>query len=202
MSHAGSREVRLQPQRESGVGPIDEKPRGAPVRSEWPSGVFDGDRLRAAAPGEPTEPPPSSTLPGCRRASDPDDPGVGGGVHRPGVTMSRVGSDLRLAEREVDHVHPVGHRCLDPGGDLGRVAVQADARRRDWSAPCSSQVGAGSDAPREMPRHAGGISCSRFRRRCPLRGCRARLSAWNGFVPLRPAGGRGGTPARRSPSPW
>ena len=36
--------------------------------------------------------------------------------------------DLRAAAREVDHVHPVAHRCFERGDDLGRVAHVTDGR--------------------------------------------------------------------------
>ena len=38
--------------------------------------------------------------------------------------------ELRLPDREVEYVHPVSHRCLDGGDDLGRVSVRAQPRVR------------------------------------------------------------------------
>ncbi len=45
--------------------------------------------------------------------------------------------DLRLAEREVDHVHAVLHGLLDAGGDLRASCRRARTARSGSSAPCS-----------------------------------------------------------------
>ena len=54
--------------------------------------------------------------------------------------------DLRLAEREVDHVHPVFDCGLDPGDDLRRVAVEPELPGRDRQHPVVAQVRGRSDS--------------------------------------------------------
>ena len=57
---------------------------------------------------------------------------MAGTTPAPGRAVDRLDDDvaarldLGLAEREVDHVHPVGHGGLDSLGDLGAVAVEPD----------------------------------------------------------------------------
>ena len=58
---------------------------------------------------------------------DGDDAGARGAVD--GARDEVVGRlDLGLAEREVEHVHAVGHRLVDRARDLGAVAVEAERR--------------------------------------------------------------------------
>ncbi len=77
-----------------------------------------------------------------------DDAGVHRPVHRPRDQVAR-GLDLGLAQRQVDHVHPVRDGGLDAGCDLRRVPVQADAgRRRDGQHLVVADVCAGRD-PRD-----------------------------------------------------
>ena len=72
-----------------------------------------------ALPGEPTEPRPKpvEVVAGRDRGHDA----------RRGRAVDRLDDDvaarldLGLAEREVDHVHPVGDGGLDPLGDLGTL---------------------------------------------------------------------------------
>ena len=61
--------------------------------------------------------------------------------------------DLGLPEREVDHVHSVADGRFDPGGDLGRVAIEpelAGGNREDAVVP---EVRARRD-PRDLHRAA------------------------------------------------
>ena len=78
----------------------------------------------AALPGEPTEPSPKSSK-SFPAAMTGTTPASAARVERRGDDVARR-LDLRLAEREVDHVHAVGDGGLDPRGDLRRVAVEAE----------------------------------------------------------------------------
>ena len=91
------------------------------------------------------------------------------GARRSRGRRGRGRLDLGLAEREVDHVHPVGDRRLDRGGDLGRVAVEPEARRRDRQRLVVAEVRARRDAREEdAPRPR----CRGRPRRCRRRGSR------------------------------
>ena len=88
-----------------------------------------------ALPGEPIEPVPAGVEVVAGR-DDRDDAGARGVVDRLDDDVARR-LDLGLAEREVDHVHPVRDRLVDRLGDLRRVAVEPEARASARSAPCS-----------------------------------------------------------------
>ena len=152
---------------ESGVGPAGREARD-PVRVRRRG---HGDRAGAFA-GEPTEPKPKSPK-SFPAATTGTTPGRGGALERADDEVAgRL--DLRLAEREVDHVHPVRDRRLDRRCDLGRVPVETEARRRDRQRLVVAEVARSARRPR---------ACAP-RRRCrrpPLR-FRPTCVAWNEFV--------------------
>ena len=97
-----------------GVGPADEK------SAITPSSVDRGDGDRAGAlPGERDRAVAEvvEVVPGRDHRNDPC--GCGAVDRRDDDVARRL--DLRLAEREVDHVHPVGDGGLDRGRDLGAL---------------------------------------------------------------------------------
>ncbi len=71
---------------------------------------------------------------GARGAMDGTGDDIVGGLH------------LRLAEREVEHVHPVGHRPIDRARDLGAVAVEPERRRRGGEHAVGAEEGVRCDA--------------------------------------------------------
>ena len=68
--------------------------------------------------------------------------------------------DLRLAERQVDHVHPVRHRCLDRRRDLRRVPVEPEPGRRDRQRLVVPEESVGRDT-REEERAVLGVVVAR-----------------------------------------
>ena len=97
-----------------------------------------------------------------------DDSRLGRRVDRVDDEVTRR-RDLRLAEREVDHVHAVGDRRLDTRCDLGRVAVEAEAGGGDRQRLVVPEIGVGRDAgerqravgrgvsPAAIPGNVGGV---------------------------------------------
>ncbi len=81
-----------------------------------------------ALAGDPTEPYPADVevVAGGHDRNDSGGRGVVEGLDDDVPTRLHLG----LADREVDHVHPVRHRLVDGLGDLRRVAVEAVIRRR------------------------------------------------------------------------
>ena len=113
--------------KEIGVGPLDEKPA---ITSAGPlSPSVDAATVTAfeAVPGDPHR--ALARLAEVVACSDHgDDARVGGVVDR--VHDDVTGRfDLRLAEREVDHVHAVLYSFLDALRDLRGVAVQPEVGR-------------------------------------------------------------------------
>ena len=118
---------------ERGVGPVDEN--GA-IASAGPSvPMVDAATAIAcgAVAGELTPPMPASMSPPSipRFPLRPrDHAGTGCVVEGLDDDVARQ-RDLRLTERQVDHVHAVTYGRFDPGCDLRRVAVETEPRRRD-----------------------------------------------------------------------
>ena len=110
---------------ETGVGPEEEKPA---MPGAVPDVLAPTVIARVELPGDDSEPAPEvvEVVPRC---DDRDDAGRRGGVERERDDVARR-LDLRLADREVDDVHAVGHGSLDRGDDLRGVAVEPDVRRR------------------------------------------------------------------------
>ena len=113
---------------ESGVGPAAEKPETTPGALEREVETEATVIAFAAVPGRADRAAPElgEVVPG---GDDGNDARVGGGVERERDDVARR-LDLGLAEREVDHVHPVRDRRLDRRDELRRVAVEPDATGR------------------------------------------------------------------------
>ena len=160
---------------EIGVGPLDEKPAITSAGPLSPSRrCGDGDRLRRVAGRADGAVPAVAEVVAGR--DHRDDARVGGAVDRLHDDVARR-LDLRLAEREVDHVHAVLDRLLDSLRDLRRVAVEpevggrhgqhlvvAEVRaRRDPETRArgrSASVASVSWSPAAMP--ATFVACSEF----------------------------------------
>ena len=123
---------------EYGVGPADEKPAIAPPL------VCGSHRDRSRRRGRRADRPEAELAEIVSRGDHRHDTGGGGSVDRLDDDVAR-GRDLRLAVREVDHVHPVLHGLLDRRRDLGRVAVEAEAVRRDRPDAVVAEVRARGD---------------------------------------------------------
>jgi hypothetical protein len=103
---------------EIGAGPADENDETAPAGPVRPVVTEPTAIAEPALAGDPTVPSwkrpysfPAAATVGTPAAAAPE-------------VALRL--DLGLAEREVDHVHAVGHRGLDSRGDLRCVAVQPE----------------------------------------------------------------------------
>ncbi len=108
--------------------------------------------------------------------------------------------DLRLAEREVDHVHPVCHRCLDRRRDLRPSSRRGRSRASGSSAPCSCRETRRARRRRGRARRPG--CCGRRRRsrrrasHGTSRSATGRTAPWR----TRSSASSARTPAARSPS--
>ena len=171
------------------VGPTDEKSAwvpfaGAPVISTAPTVIA----LREFA-GDEMEPAPRS-LKSFPAATTGTTPAVGRSIERERDDVS-ARLDLGLADREVEDVHPVPHRGLDRGDDLGRIPVRAQAGVRSDERLVVADVRARRDARDD----AAGRSrvCVRCRRRSRRRASRGRSclrrTASLAFRFLAPGGG-------------
>ena len=113
---------------EIGVGPLDEKPAITSAGPASPS--VDAATViafaRAAGRADRALARVAEVVAG---GDHRDDARVGGAVDRLHDDVPRR-LDLGLAEREVDHVHAVLDRLLDPLRDLRRVAVEPEVGRR------------------------------------------------------------------------
>ena len=87
--------------------------------------------------------------------------------------------DLRLAEREVDHVHAVGDGRLDRSSDLGAVAVEPEAGGRDGQGLVVAEVRVRRDAGEQ-----GGPAPARRARRRRSRRHASRGTNWSGRTAL------------------
>ena len=173
---------------ESGVGPLEEK--AATTSSGPPRAVVTAPTVIASgvAPGEPTEPRPNSVEVVAGR-DDRHDAGAGGGAERLDDDVARR-LDLGLAERHVDHVHPVRDGRLDRGDELGRVAVQADVRvGRDRQRLVVAEVRARRDAG--DPDALGGVFAlpAAIPATCVPCGRELRVERLRGVLPAGLAGG-------------
>ena len=147
---------------EIGVGPLDGEARdrrGARALVATAATVI----ALAAMPGEPTEPRPKSSK-SLPAAIDGDDAGVGRRVDRlHDEVPGRL--DLRLAEREVDHVHPVRDGRLDRRRRSRASSRPGRRRRRSGSsAPCSCRGTRGGRLQRGAAARERSFRC---RPRCP-----------------------------------
>ena len=108
---------------DTGVGPPEEKPAIVLCESAAATvmalGASPGTRPSRAEVGEVVA------------GGDDRDDARGRGAFDRGHEQVALRLDLGLAERHVDHVHPVRDRCLDGGRELGAVPVQPEAGRRD-----------------------------------------------------------------------
>ena len=143
------------------MGPPDEK------SAIWSFGIDRGDGDRAGRVRRRADRAVAEVVEVVAGGDDRDHAGRRGGVDRLHDEVARR-VDLGLAERQVDHVHPVGDGRLDRGGDLGAVPVEAEARASAPSAPCSCRCTRSARRRR---------SCCRSRsRRSRRRRCRRRAS--------------------------
>ncbi len=132
---------------EIGVGPAEENP------------AIDGEAPDVAAPtviavrgaSRGAERPASEVVEVVPGGHHGHDARGGRRVERERDEVARR-LDLGLAEREVDHVHAVGDGGLDRRDDLGRVAVEPEARlRRDRQRLVVADVRARGDAADAQP---------------------------------------------------
>ena len=126
------------------VGPTDENSAwvplaGAPVISTAPTVIA----LREFA-GDEMEPAPRSlkSFPAATTETTP----ASAAASSASATTSLWGSISRLADREVEDVHPVLDCGFDRGDDLGSIPVRAQARVRPDQGPVVADVRARRDA--------------------------------------------------------
>ena len=185
-----------------GVGPADEKSAMTSGRVLSPAQRRRGDRDRRRGVRRESRssrsPATSKSFPAATTGTTP----AAAALSSARTTMSRLRLHLRLADREVDHVHPVRHRLVDRLRDLGRVAVEAEAARRDGERLVVAEVRLRRDA-RDDGAAVGRSACRRRLQRCRRREWRDRSRPGRTACSRTSSASRAtGTPARRSPSAW